>query len=91
MFLFCVTMAPVYASLRTVIGDKGVLYTYCDDAYILAPAEGMAAASQHALGIFGKVGLRLGYGPRKTKLILPKSSSRQDFPFPLDDHDVASP
>ncbi len=63
MFLFCITMAPVYASLRTVIGDEGVLYTYCDDAYILAPAEEMAAALQHAPGIFGKVGLRLGYGP----------------------------
>ncbi len=51
----------------------------------------MATALQHAPGIFAKVGLRLGYGPGKTELILPKGCSRQDFPFPLDDPDVAAP
>jgi hypothetical protein len=59
-------MAPVYASLRTVIEDEGVLNTYCDDAYILAPAAEMAAALHHAPSIFGKVGLRLGYEQGKT-------------------------
>jgi len=76
MFLFCITMEPVYAKMRTVVGDEGVLYTYCDDSYMLAPADQMATTLQHALGIFVKVGLRLGYGPGKTELILQKGCSR---------------
>jgi hypothetical protein len=27
MFLFCITVMPVYASLRTTMGEEGVLYT----------------------------------------------------------------
>ena len=91
MFLFCITMEPVYARMRAVVGDEGVMYTYCDDSYILAPAEQMATTLQQAPGIFAKVGLRLGYGPGKTELIFPKGCSRQDFPFPLDNPDVAAP
>ena len=91
MFLFCITMEPVYARMRAAVGDEGVLYTYCDDSYMLAPAEQMATSLQQAPGIFAKVGLRLGYGPRKTELILPKGYSRQNFPFPRDDPDVAAP
>ena len=51
----------------------------------------MATSLQQAPGIFAKVGIRLGYGPGKTQLVLPKGCSRQDFPFPLDDPEVAAP
>jgi hypothetical protein len=27
MFMFCITMEPIYARLRTVVGDDGVMYT----------------------------------------------------------------
>ncbi len=42
MFLFCLTMEPVYARLREAVGAEGVLYTYSDDSYVLAPKEDMA-------------------------------------------------
>jgi len=71
-FLFCITMRPVYARLRDAVGEEGVLYTYCDDFYLLALAEHMATALHEAPEIFGKVGLRIGYGPGKTELILPQ-------------------
>jgi hypothetical protein len=91
MFLFCMTMKPVYARLRAALGEEGVLYTYCDDSYLLAPAEQMATVMHQAPGIFGKVRLRIDYGPRKTELILPRDCSRQNFPFPLDDPQVQAP
>ena len=67
------------------------MYTYCDDSYILAPSEYMASTLHRAPGIFAKVRLRLGYGPSKTELILPRGCSRQEFPFPMDDSEVPSP
>ncbi len=91
MFLFCLIMAPVYERLRAVVGEEGVVYAYCDDSYILAPIEQMAQVLHQAPWIFGKVGLRIGYGPGKTELILPKDCSREDFPYPLDDPQVPAP
>ena len=91
MFLFCVTVRPIYARLRDEVGEEGALYTYCDDSYLFAPAEQMTTVLRKAPEIFGKVGLRIGYGPSKTKLILPRGCSRQDFPFPLDDPQVPAP
>ena len=44
-----------------------------------------------APAIFAKVGLRLGYGPGKTELILPKDCTREEFPYPLDDPAVPAP
>ena len=90
MFLFCITMEPAYARLRKVVGDEVFLYTYCDDSYLLAPVEQMATMLHHALGIFNKVGMRIGSGLGKTEMILPEGCSRQDFPFPLDDPHVAA-
>ena len=91
MFLFCITMESVYARLRAAVGAEGVVYTYCDDAYLLAPVEQMATVFHTAPAIFGKVGLRLGYGPGKTELILPKGCSVEDFPYPLEDPAVPAP
>jgi hypothetical protein len=91
MFRFCLTMAPIYARLRAAVGEEGVLYTYCDESYILAPVEKMAEVLHHAPGIFGKVGLSIGYGPGKTELILPKDCPREAFPYPLDDPQVPAP
>ena len=71
-FLFCVIMRPVYARLQDEVGEEGALYTYCDDSYLLAPAEQMAMVLRKAPEIFCKVGLRIGYDPGKTKLILPR-------------------
>jgi hypothetical protein len=81
LFLFFITMEPVYARLRAVVGEEGVLYTYCDNSYLLVPMKHMATVLHQAPDIFSKVGLRIGYGPGKTELILPKGCSKQDFPF----------
>jgi hypothetical protein len=91
MFLFCITTEPVYANLREVVGEEGVLYTYCDDSYLLAPMEQMATVIHQAPCIFSKVELRIGYEPGKTELIQLQGCSRQDFPFPLDDPHAAAP
>jgi hypothetical protein len=91
MFLFRLTMTPAYERLRAAMGEEGVVYAYCDDSYILAPIEHMAQVLHQAQGIFGKVGLRIGYGPGKTELILPKDCSREDFPYPGDDPLILAP
>ena len=82
MFLFCITMEPIYARMRAAVVDEGVMYTYCDDSYILAPTEQMATSLQPTQGIFAKVGLRLGYGPGKTELILSNRLLQTSLPFP---------
>jgi hypothetical protein len=91
MFLFCLTIAPVYTRLRVAVGDEGVLYTCCDNSYILAPVDKMVEVLHEAPGIFGKVGLRIGYGLEKTELILPKDCPREAFRYPLDDPQVPAP
>jgi hypothetical protein len=35
-------MELVYVRLRVAVGEEGVLYTYCNDSYLLAPKENMA-------------------------------------------------
>jgi hypothetical protein len=91
LFLFCITMVPVYARLKQAAGEEGVVYAYSDDSYILAPKEQMAVVLEEAPRIYKKVGLRLGYGPEKTELILPQGCRKEEFPFPLDDPAVPAP
>jgi hypothetical protein len=91
LFLFCLTMAQVYERLKQTVGEEGIVYTYSDDSYILAPKEQMAVVLAEAPRIFGKVGLRLGYGPDKTELILPQRCSKEEFPFPLDHPTIPAP
>jgi hypothetical protein len=82
MFLFCLTMEPVYAALRTTVGEEGVLYNYCDDSYMLALVDNMVEVFHQAPAIFGKVGRRLGYGQGKTKLIPPQVVQEKSSPSP---------
>ena len=77
-------MEPVYARLRAALGEEGALFTYCDDSYLLAEPKKVAEVLKQAPGIFGRVGLRIGFGPEKTELILPKSYDMNKFPYPLD-------
>lgn len=91
LLLFTVAMVPVYSRLRQEAGEEGVVYAYSDDSYILAPKEEMANVLQKAPGIYEKVGLRLGYGPGKTELILPQGCRKDEFPLTLDDPEVPAP
>ena len=67
------------------------MYAYCDDAYLIAEPDTMADAFAQAPATYGKVGLKLGYGPEKTEIILPHGYDREDFPYPLDDPSVPAP
>jgi len=90
-FLFCLAMEPVYTRMRAALEEEGSLLTYCDDSYLLAEPDKMAKVLHHAPAIFGRVGLRIGVGQGKTKLILPRSYDRSLFQYPLDSPGVPSP
>jgi hypothetical protein len=77
-------MKPVYARLRAALGEEGSLCTYCDDSYVLVEPDKMAKVLDHAPTLFGRVGLRIGFGLRKTTLIMPRSYDKSRFPYPLD-------
>ena len=36
MFLFCLTMEPIYTRLRAAMGGHGTLYAYCDESCLVA-------------------------------------------------------
>ena len=59
-FMFCLAMYPVYARLQALLGSKGALYAYSDDAYIISDPISMAKALDVASKIYRKVGLRIG-------------------------------
>jgi hypothetical protein len=63
MFLFCLTMEPVYARFRAVMGEEGALYAYCDESYLIAKPGKMTEVMARAPRIYGKAGLKIGYGP----------------------------
>jgi hypothetical protein len=78
-FLFCLAMAPVYARLGSLLGPEGALYAYFDDVYLLADPAHMAIALAAAPSLYKKVGLRIGWGPGKTELILPSGTDNASF------------
>ena len=73
------------------MGEQGTLYAYCGDAYLIAVHDTMAEVLAQAPAIYGRIGLKLGYGPIKTEIILPRGYDREDFPYPLDDPSVPAP
>ena len=91
VFLFCLAMEPVYAHLRAALEEEGIFFTYCDDSYLQAEPEKMAEVLAQASGIFGRVKLRIGFGPGKTKIIIPKSYERNIFPYPVNSPGTVAP
>jgi hypothetical protein len=63
-------MRPVYARLVALLGPGGALYAYSDDIYLLPDPTNMSIALAVAPPLYKKVGLRIGGGPDKPKLIL---------------------
>jgi hypothetical protein len=78
-FLFCLAMAPVYARIGSLFGPDGALHAYSDDGYLLADPVHMAIALDAAPSIYKKVGLRIGWGPCKTEMILPPDVDSDSF------------
>ena len=91
MFLFCLAMEPVYSRLRAAMGEQGTLYAYCDDSYLIAEPDKIDEILTQAPAIFDKVGLKIGYGPGKTDLALPRGYETQECPYPLADPEVPAP
>ncbi len=61
----------VYERLSALLVLDGALYAYSDDVYIVYDSANMSIVLAAALAIYKKVGLRIGWGPGKTELILP--------------------
>jgi len=70
-FLFCLATRHVYARQGALLGPDGALYAYFDDVYLVSDPVNMSLALIATLEIYRKVGLRIGWGPCKTKLMLP--------------------
>jgi hypothetical protein len=64
-------MKHVYSRLGELMGANGALYSYSDEVYLVSDAVSMANTRCAAPGIYAKVGLRIGLGPKKKELILP--------------------
>ena len=58
---------------------------------MIAEPETLKTILTHALVIYWKVGLRLGYGPGKTELILLRGHDRGTCPYPLDNLAIPAP
>jgi len=65
IFIFCITMAPIYLSLDNELGPEGMLLAYSDDVYLHGPPVKVAAIIA-APPLYKKVGLRIGLGPAKS-------------------------
>jgi len=83
-FFFCLVMSPVYASLGALLGIDGALYAYSDDVYLVSDPVNMPIALGDAPAISKRVGLRIGWVPCKTQLILPPRCDSDAFLQQLD-------
>ena len=71
LFVFCVTMAPIYKALREKLGQDGMLVAFSDHVYLHGSSVNVAAAVSAVPSLYKKVGLRIGWGPAKSELTLP--------------------
>ncbi len=85
IFIFCVTMAPIYRNLRTKLGPAGMLVAFSDDCYLHGPPVHVAEAISAAPPLYRKVGLRIGWGPAKSELALPHGVDPDSLPLPRGD------
>ncbi len=70
-FLCYPTMEHAYRRLAATLRSEGALYSYSDDAYILVEPNHSIVTLLASPTLYNKVGLRLGWGPGKTELVLP--------------------
>jgi hypothetical protein len=64
-------MAPIYLALKDKLGPKGMLVAYSDECYLHGPPVKVAATISAAPPLYRKVGLRIGWEPAKSELVLP--------------------
>ena len=81
----CVTLRLVYDALLALLGPDGLLFNYADDVYMgEVPYQVALGLSEAPSFYYAIVGLRLGWDPKKTKLVLPANCNRDDLPLPRD-------
>ena len=61
-----ITVKPVYDALMIILGPEGFLFNFADDVYMGWAPVNVALALNVASGLYGMIGLSLGWGPRKT-------------------------
>ena len=83
-FFFCLVVNRVYARLGAILGPDGTLYAYYDDVYLVSDPVNMFITQVVAPAIYKIVGLRIGWGPGKTELILPPRCDPYAFLQQLD-------
>ena len=55
-------MAPVYQTIKTQLGEDGVLLAYGDDVYLVAPPTLVARVLRLAGPLYELIGLTIGWG-----------------------------
>jgi len=79
IFIYCVTMAPIYMVLKYELGPNELLIAFSNDVYLHGPPVRAAAAITAAPALNKKFGLHFGWGPAKSELLSPGSGRRDSY------------
>jgi len=82
--ILCITIRPVYDALLAILGPEGFLFSFADDVYMGGLPVYVAQALTEAVDLYRMVGLTLGWGPKKTELVLPIDCDPSSLPLPCD-------
>jgi len=82
LFIFCVTMAPIYMDIKNHLGREGLQIDFSDDVYLHGPPVRVAAAITAAPALYKKVRLRVSWGPAKSELALPPGVDAETLTLP---------
>ena len=82
--ILCIPVRPVYDALLVTLGPEGFLFSYADDIYIGGQPPNVASALTASIDLYRMIGLTLGWGPKKTELILPIDCNPDDLHLPRD-------
>jgi hypothetical protein len=69
--ILCITMKPIYDALLVILDPKGFLSSFADDIYMGGAPMSVLLALTTAPTLYEVLGLLLGWGPKKTELVLP--------------------
>jgi hypothetical protein len=59
IFVFCVTMTPIYKALKEKLGHAGMLVAFSDDVYLHGPLVNVAAAVSEAPSLYKNIEIRM--------------------------------
>jgi hypothetical protein len=82
--ILCITIRLVYVALLALLGPDGFLFSYANDVYMGRVPNLVAIAHSEAPILYAMVDLLLGWGPKKTKMVLPTDCKPDDLTLPQD-------